>query len=403
MPPEIFRAAMKSFPFLLASLLMPIFTMSQTQPNYDESKVPSLHLPDPFVSEKGKLISTVADWEMIRRPEIFRLFESEVYGQLPTDFDEISFEVVSENSNPFPEIADLEEVNITVSRNGKIHAMRINFFLPKSQKGPFPIILLINYLPKYPEGKLVDAAFWPVPELIQRGFATASFHVETVAPDDASTYQNGIISTLYPDQIGLPNGMKAFGAWGWAAMRAMDYFEQHPRIDAKKSILVGHSRTGKTALWTSTNDPRWAITYANESGCGGAALSKRKFGETVEAINTRFPHWFADNFRRYNGKEENLPLDQHLLPGLIAPRAVYYSSAREDQWADPKGEYLGLSLGSRVFSEIYGKQAMFEQEFEELKGPVHVESVGYHIREGKHDLTWEDWRIFLEFVDKNLQ
>jgi hypothetical protein len=393
---------MKLISLLLASILIPLITMSQTPPNYDESKVPALHLPDPFVSEKGKLIHAVEDWEKTRRPEIFRLFESEVYGQLPKDFESISFEVVKENANHFSQIADLEEVNITVGRNGKSHTMRINLFLPKSQKGPFPVILLINYLPNYPDGKLVDEAFWPVRELIQKGFATASFHAETVAPDDSKTYQNGIISTLYPEQSGKADGLKAFGAWGWAAMRAMDFFEQHPRIDSKKSVLVGHSRTGKTALWTSANDPRWAITYANESGCGGAALSKRKFGETLEAINTRFPHWFADNFRKYNGKEESLPLDQHLLPGLIAPRTVYYSSAREDRWADPKGEYLGIQLGSRIASEIYGKKAVFKKEFEELEGPVHLESVGYHIREGAHDLTWEDWRIFLEFVEKNL-
>lgn len=394
---------MKSIAFFLIALLTPFFAMTQNQPNYDESKVPALHLPDPFVSEKGKQIRSVEDWEILRRPEIFNLFESEVYGQLPKDFDAIAFKVVNEHANPFLEIADLEEVDITVSRNGKSHTMRINFFLPKSQNGPFPVVLLINYLPTYPDGKLVDEAFWPVRELIQRGFATASYHVETVAPDDAKTYQNGIISTLYPEQISIPDGLKSFGAWGWAAMRAMDYFEQHPRIDAKKSILVGHSRTGKTALWTSANDPRWAITYANESGCGGAALSKRKFGETVEAINTRFPHWFADNFRKYNGKEEYLPLDQHLLPGLIAPRGVYYSSAREDQWADPKGEYIGLQLGSRIAAEIYGKKAVFEKSFEELDGPVHLESVGYHFREGEHDLTWEDWEIFLEFVKQNLK
>lgn len=375
--------------------------MSQTPANYDESKVPALALPDPFVSEKGKLIQTVADWESIRRPEIMQLFQNEVYGQIPKDFDKISFEVISETANPYPEIADLEEVNITVERNGKSHTMRINFFLPKTGKGPFPVILLINYLPKYPDGKLVDEAFWPVPELIKRGFATASFHAETVAPDIAESYQNGIITSLYPEQIGQANGMKALGAWGWAAMRAMDYFEQHPKIDSKQSILVGHSRTGKAALWASANDPRWAVTYANESGCGGAALSKRKYGETVGAINRRFPHWFSDNFQKYNEKEENLPIDQHLLPGLIAPRAVYYSSAKDDQWADPKGEYLGIQLGSRVATEIYGKKAVFEPEFEALEGPVHLESVGYHIREGKHDLTWGDWELFLEFLDFN--
>jgi len=383
-------------------LLFPLKSMSQTPANYDESKVPALVLPDPFVSEKGKLIQTVADWETFRRAEIMQLFQDEVYGQIPKDFDRISFEVISETANPYPDIAELEEVNITIEKKGKSHTMRINFFLPKKGNGPFPVILLINYLRKYPEGKLVDEAFWPVPELIKRGFATASFHVETVAPDNAENFQNGIISTLYPEQIGQANGLKALGAWGWGAMRAMDYFEQHPKIDSKKSILVGHSRTGKAALWASANDPRWAVTYANESGCGGAALSKRKFGETVGVINRSFPHWFADNFRKYNLNEEALPVDQHLLPGLIAPRAVYYSSARDDHWADPKGEYLGIQLGSRVAAEIYGKKAVFEQEFEALKGPVHLESVGYHIREGEHDLTWGDWSLFLEFVEKNI-
>lgn len=387
------------FLFISISMTVP----AQNQANYDESKVPALILPDPFVSENGKLISTVSDWEKIRRPEIFNLFEREVYGNLPKDFDAISYALVTEKENPYPELADLEQVNITVSRNGKSHTMRINLFLPKNQKGPFPIILLINYKPAYSDGSLVESAFWPVEELIKRGFATASFHAETVAPDLNESYQKGIINTLYPEQIGKANGMKAYGAWGWGAMRAMDYFSQHPQLDTKKSILVGHSRTGKAALWTSANDTRWAITYANESGCGGAAISRRKYGETVEAINTRFPYWFADNFRKYNGNEEALPIDQHMLPGLIAPRAIYYSSAKGDQWADPKGEYLGIKLGSRIYSEIYDKQIAFPEEFEKITTPIHQEAVGYHIREGKHDLTWEDWSHFLNFVGKNLK
>lgn len=357
----------------LLFLLISMHTMAQKEPNYEESKVPALSLPDLFIRENGSLIKSKTEWENVRKPEIFRLFEREVYGQIPKDFDQIAFELVNQTANPYADISTLEEVNITVLRNGESHTMRLNFFLPKTGKGPFPVILLINYKPKYADGRLNEEGFWPVKELIERGFATASFHAETVAPDQAESFQNGIISTLYPEQSGLADGMKALGAWGWGAMRAMDYFEQHPKVDSQKSILVGFSRSGKAALWTSANDPRWAITFANESGCGGAALSKRKFGETVEAINRRFPHWFADNFKKYNENEESLPLDQHMLPGLIAPRAVYYASAREDQWADPKGEYLGLSLGSRVYSEIYGKKAELLTEFEQLSGPVHLE------------------------------
>jgi hypothetical protein len=388
------------FSFILTIQAMD--TLAQSEANYDENKVPAMILPDIFISENGKLIQTKAEWENLRRTEILKLFESEVYGRIPNDIDHLAFETVQENPNPFPEISELEEVNITIQRNGKSHTMRINLFLPKGKTGPFPIVLLINYKPKYPDGKLAEEGFWPVVELIQKGFATASFHVETVSPDKVNTFQEGIISTLYPDEIGQAAGMKALGAWGWGAMRAMDYFVQHPQINSKKSVLVGFSRSGKAALWASANDPRWAITFANESGCGGAALSKRKYGETVETINRRFPHWFAENFQKYNKQEDLLPLDQHMLPGLIAPRAVYYASAREDQWADPKGEYLGIQLGSRVHTEIYEKNAEFKPEFEEISSPIHLESVGYHIREGKHNLTWEDWRIFLEFVEKNI-
>lgn len=380
------------------------FSMSQTSsPNYDESKVPALVLPDPFVSTKGKHIQSIEEWENIRRPEIFKLFEEQVYGKIPTDFDKISYQEVSESNNPYPKDAILKEIDITVSRNGNTHTMRLNVFIPKDKRGPFPIVLLINYEAKYPEGKLVEEGFWPVRELIARGFATASFHAETVAPDDKNRFSEGVISNLYPEQLGQADGMRALGAWGWGAMRAMDYFEQDELFDSEKSVLIGHSRAGKATLWASANDQRWAITIPNESGCGGAALSKRKFGETIQVINSSFPHWFTDNFKTFNNHEENLPVDQHMLVSLIAPRAIYFSSAREDRWADPKGEYLSLTLGSRVYEEVFRKDIAFPLEFEELTEAIIQPSMGYHIREGIHNLTWEDWQHYLDFIKLNLK
>lgn len=389
-----------SFLLLLFSLTMNL--MAQIPANYDESKVPDLILPDPFVSLKGNPILTVEDWENIRRPEILRLFEENVYGQISKDFDDISYSEVTKSQNPYPNTAILKEVDIRVSRAGKTHTMRLNVFIPKSGKGPFPVFLLINYKAADKSGKLVEEDFWVVEELIKKGYATASFHVETVAPDDKERFAEGVIRTLYPEQLGQKDGMRALGAWGWGAMRSMDYFESEPLIDAKRAVLVGHSRSGKAALWASANDPRWAVTIPNESGCGGAALSKRKFGETVQVINTAFPHWFNDNFKAFNGKEELLPLDQHMLVSLIAPRSVYFSSAREDQWADPKGEYLSMKLGSRVYSQIYGKTVKFPLDFEELKEPIIQRYAGYHIREGEHDLTLEDWKSYMDFVEMNL-
>jgi len=392
----------RKFIFLFTNLfcLISISTiMAQNPANYDESKVPDLILPDPFVSFKGKSVQTIQDWESIRRPEILHLFEENVYGKIPTDFDEITFKEVTESQNPYPEKAIFKEIDITVSRNGNTHTMRLNVFIPKSGKGPFPVFMLINHRTKDPGGKLIDEDFWTVSELIDRGYATASFHAETVAPDDKIRFSEGVIGKLYPEHLSQPDGMRGLSAWGWGAMRAMDYFVHESSIDEKKAILVGHSRGGKAALWASANDNRWAVTISNESGCGGAALSKRKFGETVEVINTSFPHWFNDNFKAFNGKEELLPLDQHMMVSLIAPRAIYFSSAKEDRWADPKGEYLSMQLGSRIFSEIYGQKVSFPVAFESLKGPVLQPFAGYHIREGEHNLTWEDWSHYVDFVE----
>lgn len=373
--------------------------MAQQNANYDESKVPGIILPDPFVSLKGQLISTPQEWEEIRRPEILNLFRENVYGNIPTDFDNISFSEVQESENPYPEKAILQEVDIVTSRNGKSNTMRLNIFLPKNEKGPFPIVLLINHRPKPENGDLVEEGYWSVLELIDRGYATASFHGETVAPDDAERFSEGILNTLYPEELTKTDGMRTLGAWGWGAMRAMDYFEQNSMFDTKRSALVGHSRGGKAALWAAANDTRWSVAFPNESGCGGAAISRRKYGETVTVINTSFPHWFAQNFRAYNNQEEILPVDQHMLAMLIAPRAVYFASARGDQWADPKGEYISMQLGSRVYSEIYKQDVNFPLAFEELNSPILQPSAGYHIREGKHNLTGEDWKHFIDFAE----
>ncbi|REG82730.1 glucuronyl esterase domain-containing protein [Algoriphagus antarcticus] len=374
-------------------------SMAQTHVNYEESKVPDITLPDPFVSLRGKLISTQQDWEEVRRPEILNLFREYVYGNIPTDFDQISFSEVQESQNPYPEKATLKEVNITVSRKGKSHTMRLNVFVPKTEKGPFPIFLLINHRAEHADGNLVEKGYWPVSELIDRGYATASFHGETVAPDDAERFSEGILNTLYPEELTKADGMRTFGAWAWAAMRAMDYFEQDPLYDTRKSALAGHSRSGKATLWTASNDTRWSVVLANESGCGGAAISRRKYGETVAVINASFPHWFADNFKAFNHQEETLPVDQHMLATLIAPRALYFASARGDQWADPKGEYISMQLGSRVYSEIYNQDVKFPLDFEELESPIIQPLAGYHIREGKHNLTLEDWKHFMDFAE----
>jgi hypothetical protein len=183
-------------------------------------------------------------------------------------------------------------------------------------------------------------------------------------------------------------------------MRIMDYFVRDPDIDQNRSVVIGHSRGGKAALWTGAVDRRWSIVISNESGAGGAALSRRRFGETVQQINSSFPYWFTPNFERYNNNESALPVDQHMLIASMAPRAVYVASAAEDQWADPRGEYLSLYHGATVFDEIFGIPIPLVEDMPEVNSPVHTSHVGYHIREGEHDLTRYDWEQFLDFADQ---
>ena len=362
--------------------------------------MPDLVLPDVLVGFDGSLVTTPGDWEYRRRPELVEQFADQVYGRVPRDFDQIAFRTAAISEHPHAAYAKLKEVEIDISRNGKMQTMEVKLYLPKDAVKPVPVFVLISHRKAQEVTGDVANRFFPVEQIVSRGYAAAIFDVEFVSPDDPGRYSQGIIDQLYPEQKSLPNGMKGLSSWAWGAMRVMDYLERNPEVDASRSAIVGHSRGGKAALWTGANDTRWAMTISNESGCGGAALSKRMFGETVHRINTGFPYWFSDNFKNYNDKEEQLPLDQHQLLASIAPRALYVASSKDDRWADPKGEFLSLQIGSRVYSEVYGVHLDFPENFELEVQTIHQDYVGYHLREGKHDLTEYDWGRFLDFADR---
>lgn len=372
---------------------------AQQLANYEESKVPDLVLPDLFVSYQGQVIQSDKEWEKIRRQEIIQSFADQMYGQLPIDYDELWLEPSIPPLNPYKEYADYKLINMRISRNGSSQSIPLHVFTPTRERGPFPVILLISH--RQVDKLIADTGdqFFSIQQIVSRGYAAAVFDVEFVSPDDKERYDDGILKSLYPEQLEMPNGMRGLSAWAWGAMRAMDFFEKDPLIDHTKAAVVGHSRGGKAALWCGANDTRWAITYSNESGCGGAALSRRKFGETVESINTAFPYWFTDNFDTYNGNEESLPFDQHQLLATMAPRAVYIASTMEDLWADPKGEYLSLKLASRVYAQVYDIKTDLPDHYNFSPHSLHQGPLGYHLREGKHNLTSIDWENFLDFAD----
>jgi len=376
---------------------------AQEEAHYDESKVPDYELPKILETSTGDPVSTLNEWQYQRRPEIVGIFAEHVYGQMPQHFDSIVFTVVSENEAALDGTATAKEVDITITRNGNSLPIRLNLLIPNDAEKPVPVTLLMNH--RGPENMDITLEskedFWPAETILQRGYAAAVYSVGDVADDDTETYTEDILETLYPEQIGRDDGMMALSAWGWGAMRIMDYFETDDDIDQQKSMLVGHSRGGKSALWTGANDERWGIIVANESGAVGAALSKRKFGETVEIINNGFPYWFTPNFEDFNQNESEMPFDQHMLLATIAPRGVYITAAEDDEWADPKGMYESLLHASEVYENIYGISIPLSDRMPAINNPTDNSYAAYHIRDGEHDLKIYDWVQFLNFADRH--
>jgi hypothetical protein len=401
-------------------------TAQQSAVISDESKVPPYILPDPLIFNDGSKVVLKTEWEK-RRSEIFRLFEDEVYGISPNWNGELSATDLSVKKNALNNTAVRKEIKLTLKNGQKEFNMIILLYLPHSQK-PVPVFLGCNFggnhtVTDEPDihitsswirndekagitdhkateaGRGRDASSWQVNEIISKGYGLATVFYGDIDPDFDDGFKNRVHS-LY-DQKPSPTSWGTVAAWAWGLSRVLDYLETNQDVDSKRVIVMGHSRLGKAALWAGASDRRFAMVISNNSGCGGAALSKRVYGETVGAINSMFPHWFCDNFNKYNDKEDLLPVDQHELIALIAPRPVYVASAEDDQWADPKGEFLSCLNANPVYKLLNNKGLPID-EMPKVNTPA-MGLIGYHIRTGGHAVKLYDWQNYLTFADLHLK
>ncbi|MGV3484426.1 MAG: dienelactone hydrolase family protein [Planctomycetaceae bacterium] len=395
----------KADPALVAKL-----SAKQTEFNYDESQVPEYTLPDPLRMLDGEVVTTAAQWPS-RREETMELFRANMYGRRPQTDYRVTFETVAQKQGLFDSQATGRSLLITITVGKEKYSFPMFVFLPArdpqagTAEGRMPAVIHINnrQFPTFEAAATVDDEFWPVRDLLKRGYVACAVSTVTIDPDRADGFDEGIRGFFHrasgqADKPPADDAWKALSAWGWGASRALDYLLTLDQVDSKKVGVIGHSRGGKTALWAAAEDTRFAIACSNNSGCGGAALSRRMYGETIARITRSFPHWFCDRLNTYVGRETELPVDQHQLFGLIAPRPVYATSAAEDLWADPRGEYLSMVAAAPVY-QLLGEKAFQSSEMPSLGKPRIEGKMGYHIREGGHGLTGYDWNRFLDFCD----
>lgn len=365
---------------------------------------------------------SLKEWKKVHRPTIMDFFLTDVYGHYPQKQVTPRFELLEQSDKALGGKAIRKQVAIHLE--GMDTPILLLIYQPAGVKGKVPAFVGMNFKGNHqvnidpeiiisdnaPKGKDLGtdaprgaaSSRWPLEEIVGAGYAVATIYRGDVDPDHDDGFKNGIHPLFYRAGQTKPDAEEwgTIGAWAWGLSRVMDYLEQDKSIDHKRVAVIGHSRLGKTALWAGATDERFAIAISNDSGCGGAALSARKVGETVAKINKSFPHWFCDNYNKYNDNEEALLVDQQGLIALIAPRPVYVASATEDEWADPEGEFLSALYASPVY-ELYGNKGLAVSSMPKPEQPSIEGYVGYHIRTGKHDITLYDWQQYIKFANQH--
>jgi hypothetical protein len=394
--------------------------------NYTEAKAGTLTPPDPLKLISGETVGDARTWLEKRRPELIRLFEQEQYGRAPAKPDNLRFEVTDPGTPAFGGKALRRQITIHLNHNEKSLSFDLLLYLPAASDKPVPVILNVNFLPNNltvnDPGVKIGSSWDPktktripaktgprfaplnVIPTIERGIGIATFCYGDIDPDAPDAIQQGIRAAyLKPGQtVPADDEWGSIAAWAWGISRAVDYLQTDRGVAPDRIAITGASRLGKTVLWAGANDPRIALVIASCSGEGGAALSRRNYGETIGHLvaPTRYPYQFAANYAKWIGRAASSPVDGNLLVSLIAPRPLLLQTGNTDIWSDPKGEFLS-ALSARPVYALFGKTGPASDACPPA-GQLVGGTLAYYMHDGGHGMVPSDWAVFLDFLERNL-
>jgi dienelactone hydrolase len=385
------------------------------------------NLPDPLVFFDGKKVTTHKQWFDKRRPELKALFQHYMYGYTPPPPDKVSAKVTRTDRKALGGKATLKEVTLAFG-GPKVPRLHVLLVVPNERKGPAPVFVGLNFrgnhtllddpkialpttwmpgrFPHVKNNRATDAGrgtrkdVWALDQSVARGYAVATCYCGDIDPDRPD-FTDGVHPHYLKagEKLG-PHDWGTIAAWAWGLSRIVDYLVTDKDLDKDRIAVVGHSRLGKTALLAAAMDERIALAVPLQAGCGGTSPSRGKVGESVKRINTSFPHWFNDTFPLFNDQVERLPFDQNCLVALVAPRPVLFANATEDTWANPAGQFEVLRAADPVYRFL--DAGGLDAKKMPPTGKLVDSTLGYYIRPGKHSMTRGDWKVFLDFADKNM-
>jgi hypothetical protein len=412
---------------LLAGVMATPAFAQQLHTNLDESKVGVYTLPPLLTMRDGTPVKSAAQWTTRRRPEILALYQNHVHGRTPKALPrELGFQVVEQDAKALGGTARRKQIEVHFSKKPDAPVMHVLLYTPAAATAPVPTFLALHFNGNWAvvddpgvllydtwdrktHARVTPAADvkrgtskeWDIPQVLARGYGIAVIHYGEIEPD----FEGGLgrplgVRALYGKGEQGPHDWGAIGAWAWGLSRGLDYLLTDKDVDGKRVIAVGQSRLGKTVLWAGAQDTRFAAVIASCSGEGGAALSRRDYGENLDNMTSRYLYQFSETFKQYNDRWNDLPVDAHMLVALMAPRPLLLNTGSEDQWSDPRGEFLAAQAASPAWA-LFGKEGLDQAEQPPRDQPL-LKDLAFHEHTGRHAILATDWKVFLDFVDARL-